>query len=117
MAKQIGCCGIICNECPAFQATQTDDDNKRIEVAKKWSDEFNTEIKSEDINCDGCIFEDGRHFSHCMECPIRKCCKEHRLVNCAYCDEYPCKTLSKFFESGPDAKTTLDNIKDDISTI
>lgn len=117
MAKQIGCCGIICSECPAFQATQADDDNKRIEVAKQWSEDFKTEIKPEYINCDGCMSESGRYFSYCMECEIRKCCRERHLVNCAYCNEYPCETLSEFFESVPDAKTILDNIKDDLSTI
>jgi hypothetical protein len=50
----IAICGIKCNECPAFLATQENDDLKRKEVAEMWSKEFQAAFKPEDINCDGC---------------------------------------------------------------
>lgn len=34
MDKMIAFCGIVCSECPAFVATQKDDDAKRKEVAE-----------------------------------------------------------------------------------
>jgi len=111
MDKQIGCCGITCSECPAFQATQENDNNKMAEVAKLWSKEFHAEIKPEDINCDGCLSESGRLCSHCYVCEIRKCCMERQLKNCAHCDDYPCKKLNEFFSMVPEAKATLDEIK------
>ncbi|MCK4571680.1 DUF3795 domain-containing protein, partial [candidate division WOR-3 bacterium] len=47
MDKMIAYCGIICTECPAFLATQKDDDEERKKVAEMWStDEHN--IKLED---------------------------------------------------------------------
>ncbi|HEC96016.1 MAG TPA: DUF3795 domain-containing protein, partial [Euryarchaeota archaeon] len=54
MEKIIGFCGLICSECPAYLATQKDDDNERRKVAETWSKEFNANMKPEDINYDGC---------------------------------------------------------------
>jgi hypothetical protein len=33
------------------------------------------------------------------------------LKNCAYCDDYVCEKLTRFFEMAPEAKTTLAEIK------
>ena len=109
MEKMLGICGIMCTECPAYLATQKDDDAERKRVAEMWSKKYNATIKAEDINCDGCI-SDGRHFGHCSQCEIRKCGMEKKVKNCAYCDQYACETLTKFFEWVPEAKTRLDEI-------
>jgi len=111
MDKMIAFCGIVCTECPAFLATQKDDDNERRKVAELWSKEFKAEIKPEDINCDGCLLENGRLFGHCKVCEIRKCAQEKDVKNCAYCDDYTCEKLSKFFEMAPEAKITLNKLR------
>jgi len=110
MDKMIASCGIVCTECPAFLATQKDDHNERMQVAELWSKEFKAEIKPEDINCDGCLSENGRLFGHCKVCEIRKCAQEKGIKNCAYCGDYACEELNKFFEMAPDAKATLDKV-------
>lgn len=111
MNKMIAFCGIVCTECPAFLATQKDDDKEREKVAQMWSEEFNAEIKPEDINCDGCLSENGRLFSHCKVCEIRKCGQGKGVKNCAYCDNYPCEKLSKLIDEIPEAKATLEKIR------
>ena len=111
MEKMIAYCGLICSECPAYIATQKDSDEERKKVAEKWSKEFKSEIKLEDINCDGCLIEKGRLIGYCHQCKIRKCAKEKNLKNCAYCDNYACEELNKFFGFAPDAKNNLDEIK------
>jgi len=111
MDKMIAFCGITCTECPAFLATQKDDHKERMKVAELWSREYNAEIKPEDINCDGCLSENGRLFSHCKVCEIRKCGQEIRVKNCAYCDGYPCEKLNKFFDMVPDARLTLEEVR------
>ncbi len=111
MDKMIGFCGITCTECPAFLATQKDDDNERIKVAQFWSGQFKQDIKPEDINCDGCLSDGGRLFNHCSVCEIRKCGQERLLKNCAYCNEYACEKLNKFIDMVPDAKLTLEKIR------
>ncbi|HIH98348.1 MAG TPA: DUF3795 domain-containing protein [Thermoplasmata archaeon] len=111
MEKMIGFCGIVCTECPAFLATQKDDDNERKKVAELWSNQYNADVKPEDINCDGCLLESGRLVGHCKVCEIRKCGQRKSLKNCAYCGEYACEKLNKFFEMAPDARDTLEEIR------
>jgi hypothetical protein len=111
MDEMIAICGLDCHECGAFLATRDNDDEKRAEVAQLWSKEYKTDIKPEDINCEGCLSDSGNLFSHPKTCEIRKCSKEKDVVNCAYCSDYACEKLEKFFKMVPDAKTRLDEIK------
>ena len=110
----ISFCGLTCDTCPAFLATMTNDDKKRAETAEQWSKEFNTDIKPEDINCDGCTSISGRHFSHCHVCEIRKCASEKKVTNCGYCDDYACEKLDFIFNAAPDAKQRLDEIHNNL---
>jgi hypothetical protein len=107
----IAFCGLNCAECPAFIATQKDDDKEKEKVAKVWSKEFKCEIKPEDIKCDGCLERSGRVFSHCKVCEIRKYGQEKEVKNCAYCDDYACEKLTNFFNMALEAKTALTEIR------
>jgi len=110
MGEMIAFCGLACNECGAFLATSNDDDEKRQEVAGVWSKMFKADIKKEDINCDGCLSNSARLFSHCNVCEIRKCGREKGVSNCAHCDEYACSKLDWIFQMAPDSKNRLDEI-------
>ena len=116
MSQMTAFCGLICSECGAFIATQNDDDQKRAEVAKLWSQQYNIDIKPEDINCDGCTSDSDRHIGHCQVCEIRKCGKQKEIQNCAYCDNYACDKLEGFFKMVPDPKKHLDEIKDGLES-
>ena len=108
----IAYCGINCGECPAYIATQKNDDDERKKVAEMWAKQYNPNIKAEDINCDGCTSDSTRHFAWCNECPIRLCAKEKSAANCAYCDDYAaCDKLATFFKTAPNAKITLEKIR------
>ena len=111
MGKMIAYCGLVCSECPTFLATQANDDAKRKEVAELWSRLYGVPRKPQDMNCDGCLAEGGRLFGHCRTCEIRKCAREKKLANCAYCADYACKKLDPVFKSIPTAKKTLDEIR------
>jgi hypothetical protein len=111
MKEMIAFCGLTCHDCGALLATQDDDDAKRAEVAQQWSKLFKVDIKSESINCDGCLSEGGQIFSYCEVCEIRKCAMEKDVMNCAYCNEYACEKLEKFFHMAPDAKKQFDEIR------
>jgi len=106
----ISCCGLDCSECGAYIATKDDDDDKRKEVSRQWSEMYDTDIDPEDINCNGCL-SDEQKFSHCGVCEIRKCCMEKGVENCAGCDMYGCDTLQDFFKMAPEAKTALDKLR------
>jgi len=109
--KMISYCGLICTECPTFLATQGNDDDKRKEVAELWSKQYGLPLKPQDMNCDGCLSEKGRIFGHCKVCETRKCARDKKLPNCAYCEDYACKKLDFIFKSAPAAKKSLDEIR------
>jgi len=111
MDKMIAYCGIVCTECPAFVATQKDDNAKRKEVAEQWAKQYNMPIKPEDINCDGCKSLGSRIINYCNICEIRKCGREKQVENCAYCDDYACEKLTKFIAMVPHARTALEGIR------
>ncbi len=110
----IAFCGLDCHGCEAFLATKNDDDEKRAEVAKLWSKQYNAEIKPSDINCEGCHSDSGNIFSHCTVCEIRKCGQEKEIDNCAGCSEYACEKLGMLFKMMPDAKRRLDDINSNL---
>ena len=111
MEKMIAFCGLVCSECPAFIATQKENDDERKKVAEMWSKEFKVDLKPEDINCDGCVADSERLFSHTEVCEIRKCGLDKKVANCAHCDEYACEKLTDFFKMAPQSKTALDEIR------
>lgn len=111
MEKMIAYCGIICSECPAFIATKNNDDEAKIKLAKEWSEMYKSEMKPEDIDCDGCLATTERHVGYCNTCEIRKCASQKSLLNCAYCSDYPCSQLSNFFEMAKEAKINLEELR------
>jgi len=107
----IGCCGIDCSECGAYIATQTNDDAKRAEVAKQWSEQYRADIKPEQVVCNGCASA-GPWFQYAEKiCEIRKCCTGKSHPNCASCDEYTCEQLEGFLKQVPDARKNLDALR------
>jgi len=104
-------CGLMCSSCPILLATQKNDDEERKRVAELVKKQYGKECMAEDINCDGCLTDGPRIWHLCFTCPIRKCARQRNAKNCAYCTEYPCETLMKFFKETPEAKETLDKIK------
>lgn len=104
----ISVCGLNCSACPAFLATQKNDDEERKNVAGMWSKQFNAEIKPEDINCNGCASRKEPHFNYCAVCEIRKCGLERNIDNCAGCKDYACEKLSQLHNMAPEAKQNLE---------
>jgi hypothetical protein len=113
MIEMTACCGLDCAVCPAFIATKNNDEELRIKTAALWSKEYGANISPKDVHCSGCTTE-GKKFHHCEVCEIRKCCAEKNIENCAFCPEYACKKIIDFFGFVPDAKLTLDRIKESI---
>lgn len=114
MEKMIAFCGLVCTECPAYIATQKNDQEALKQVAAQWSKEFNATIAPEDCICDGCLTFEGRLSSYCHECKIRACGIEKKVRNCAHCNDYPCQELKKFFDFAPEAKASLEKIRQNL---
>lgn len=111
MNEMIAYCGLLCHECGAFIATMADDNEKRAEVARQWTKDYHKDFKPEDINCFGCRAEGVQVFGYCQICKIRACGRERGVVNCAYCNDYPCDQLTEFFQMVPANKNRLDEIR------
>jgi hypothetical protein len=111
MQEIVAYCGLVCNECPAYAATQKNDDQARAKVAEEWSIQFKHDFQAEDINCNGCLADGDVQFSYCSMCDIRKCGVDRKVLNCAYCVDYPCDKLDKFHAAVPEAKAKLEAIR------
>ena len=118
MNEMISYCGLTCHACPIYLSTREKDPKKkretRVEIAQQIKKIYGQEYKPEDVtDCDGCKTENGRLFSGCRYCEIRKCAREKSIENCAHCDEYACEKLKEFFatEAHAHAKERLDKIR------
>ena len=117
MEEMIAFCGLVCTGCPAFIATQNNNDEERKRVVEKWSsDQFPLETK--EINCDGCLTVGKRLFKFCNNCDVRTCAQAKEVQNCAYCDDFACSKLEKLWDmiSGDEARGRLEEIRKNLST-
>jgi hypothetical protein len=112
MQEIVAYCGIVCSECPAYEATRANDNEARARVAEEWSRQYQHDFKAEDINCNGCLTAGDVQFGYCRMCEIRKCGSEKEVLNCAYCVQYPCDRLKDFHNQVPDARAKLEAIRD-----
>jgi hypothetical protein len=105
-------CGLICTDCPAYIATQANDQEALERTAAQWRKEYDSpDITAESIICDGCLTDEGRKCGHCFECKIRACGIERGIVNCGHCSDYACEKLEDFFGFVPDARAVLDGVR------
>jgi len=112
MSSMIGFCGLDCAKCDAYIATKKNDNKLRKKTAERWQKMFGySKLDTKDINCDGCQSENKNLFQHCRVCKIRKCAKEKKMKNCAFCEEYSCQILDEFHKHAPEAKPNLENIR------
>ena len=116
MNKIIAYCGLVCTDCPAYIATQADDRAALEQMAARAREQFNNpNLTVESAMCDGCLGSDGRKCGYCFVCQVRACGMERTVVHCAYCADYArhggCEKLEGFFGFVPDAKATLDGIR------
>ena len=112
MDRIIAYCGLVCSDCPAYIATQANDQEALERVATQWQEEYNApQLTVESVICDGCLTEEGRKCGHCAECEIRACGVAQGVANCAHCADYTCEKLEKFFGFVPEAQGVLDGIR------
>jgi hypothetical protein len=113
----IAYCGIVCSECSAYIATQSDDSSALEQVAAQWQEEYGLDqVSIKDVTCDGCLDDQGRKGAHCFDCTIRACGRARGVVNCAHCSDYACGKLEEFFGFAPDLRRVLDQIRVSLDT-
>ena len=111
MSQMIAYCGLICNDCPGYIATQANDWPALEKLAERARIEFNSpNATAESSLCDGCISASARKCAYCAECGIRACAVSKGVVNCGLCPDYGCEKITSFLNMVPQAKVTLDSI-------
>ena len=112
MDRILAICGIVCNECEGYVATQANDEAAKERVVQHWREEYhNPSMDVAYVTCDGCLAFDGRLGGHCLECQIRQCGLARGVANCAYCPDYACDKVEGLLKYVPAARATLDEIR------
>jgi hypothetical protein len=109
-------CGLACDSCPIHLATlETSVSHQaemRVEIAEQLARIYGTSPKPEIItDCVGCKVNNGRLFTGCANCEIRKCAILKNMINCAYCSDYACDKIKRHFAIDQGAKKRLEEIR------
>lgn len=99
MTELIAPCGIDCQICDAYIATQTGDTALRQKLAENYLKNFGKEIPLDQLACDGCG-EKGSHIGFCAVCEIRACAFAKGYKTCAECESFPCEKGSFIWKEG-----------------
>lgn len=116
MTAMIAYCGLDCSQCPTYLATRNNNYEEKVKVAQEWSQLYKSDLKPEDINCDGCTQNTGNVFGHCRVCTLRSCGQDKQVVTCAHCAGYPCQELTSFTDVVPHAKLALEKIRKNLKS-
>jgi len=113
MSDLIAMCGINCEKCEAYQASQANDVDALKQVALHWQEAYHLPaLDVKFVTCDGCLSNTGRLSGHCYECDIRLCGIERGLPNCAHCTDFEsCTKLENFFQFAPELRLALEAIR------
>jgi hypothetical protein len=110
ISEMVAYCGLHCDECKAFKATQTKDVEWKKQIAKHWSDQGEIKFKPEDVDCHGCKSDMISGFCRRL-CKIRPCAIEKKVETCAHCDDYICEELKEYLSTDPEATRNLEEIR------
>lgn len=103
----IACCGLICNECPAWRGLARTSEEARARWAQEWSTEA-LPLTAKDLDCEGCIGPDDQLAAFCRDCDIRRCGTARGVSNCAHCADFPCEKLER---AAAEARATLERLR------
>ena len=106
-------CGLECNACDLFKATQANDVQEKKRLAKEWFDIEEKDFKAEIFFCHTCKVEDKPHNQFQQTCNVRACAKEKALLTCAHCDELP-NCDKEFWTKWPQVKEKIDGMRQEL---
>lgn len=85
----VGKCGAYCGSCKIYKAAHDSDEKAIFDMS------FATRCTIDQIRCEGCGSKD--RFPLTKGCIYRKCAKGRGLEACAFCQEYPCESISEYY--------------------
>jgi hypothetical protein len=93
MKDSAAVCGLYCESCGVYIATENND----VDELERLAAMLKTE--KEEILCKGCRSD--VLSPHCRNCEFRRCAEEKGLVNCEDCSDFPCSQLKDFQKQRP----------------
>lgn len=103
-------CGIDCQNCSVYIATQNNDPEERKRLAEQLFNQHNKEVDPETIVCDGC-WNNQRLIGFCSICQIRACAFEKGYATCAECELLPCEKGQFIWQKNSQSLATLNELK------
>jgi len=95
----VAVCGLYCGACPMYLASQSNDEQSRLSLLKRFSS-GQMKLRMEDILCDGCL-GGGRVASFCRSCAIRECPTDKpEVTRCSDCSDFACSRITDFNNDG-----------------
>ena len=91
----VASCGGYCGGCPFYYLAYVSNDEK-LKKVRELSKRFSMDIKPDDIGCLGC--HGSIRSCWCASCSIQQCTEEKGILTCAFCDEFSCEKLEKFYD-------------------
>ncbi len=112
MAELLAYCGLDCGACEAYKATIAGDTAELERIAARWVTEYGIpDATIITVTCAGCANDDARKCAWCGECPLRECARERSVASCAHCPDYGCEKLQAYFQTSPDGRARLDDLR------
>ena len=99
-------CGLNCEECPVYQATQKQDQAHQVWLAAEYSSESSWYAPAE-MTCQGCHSQQRLESKMCQECALRKCASNRVRLTCAECPDFPCSLIDRYVSIETDARCQL----------
>jgi hypothetical protein len=112
MGGKVSACGMDCETCDAYVATQTGDRELAKRTAARWSSYIGgAPVPIEATVCDGCMTGSDRKGGMCGACAVRACAIEKNVESCGHCADYGCATMEEFLKKIPAHRETLEKIR------
>ena len=100
-------CGVHCEDCLLFQATESGDFAALAGYAVDLSLP-GLPLCAEDLACRGCHSREGWHAKSCRECAIRSCAQQSVKISCAECRSFPCRSIQRLVPVETDSRNELE---------
>lgn len=100
-------CGVHCEDCLLFQATESGDFAALAGYAVDLSLP-GSPLCAEDLTCRGCHSREGVHAKSCRECVIRRCAQQRVKTSCAECHSFPCWSIQRLVPLETDSSNELE---------
>lgn len=100
--KMAAVCGLFCEACTLYIATQ-EDPPRLMALAARFG------LSEDEVRCNGCRSD--KRTTYCASCKMFACASRRGIDFCGECTEYPCPDLKQFQSERPHRIELWDNLE------